>query len=1022
MRSRRSFRSATAVLLIGGLAIALLPATSASAASPPVGDWRMEEGSGTVLVDSSASANNGTILGDPTWVVGQHGLALRLDGVGTPPDRATVPDSASLDISSAITMATWVRPERTGAATQNLIKKAVTAGTLVGGYELSLAATQKVFVRFNQATVADGLRLNSTTSYPLNGAAWMHVAATYDGTTMRLYINGVQEAFQTSSFAITTNNLALGIGAQPDGASLFLGALDDTLVYNSALTAAEVAALAGITPPNTPPTLNPIGNKNAQVGTQLAFTATASDPDAGTTLTYSLANGTGGSVPAGATIGSSSGSFTWTPTAGQVGMATFDVCVSDGTASDCETISVLVTAGGLVGDWKANEGSGTTLVDSSGLANNGTILGNPTWVTGQHGQAIRFDGMGDYATVADNASLDISGAITMATWVKPEITTTQYLIKKAIQGGTDGYELSLATTGFPFVRFNSTASGTTYRVDSPTAYPNNGTTWMHLAATSDGITIRLYVNGTEVATKPAPAAITTNNVALGIGGQSDGVSPLRGAMDDTLLYNRALSASEVAALATITPTNTPPTLDPIGNKNAEAGTELAFTATASDPNVGDTLTFSLVNGTSGQVPAGASITSGGAFTWTPTAGQVGPHTFDVCVSDGTESDCETITVTVAAAPTPGPLKDDFDGDGRSDLLWRHSVSGEDYLWFMNGTQIGTHGPTDTLADQDWKVSGVGDFNGDAKADIVWRNTATDRVDVWLMDGTTVLASAPVFTLSDPNWKIVGTGDFDGDGSSDILWRNAATGENYLWFMQGTTLASSGGTLTLSDLDWKVVGTADFNGDAKADIAWRNAATGQVYVWLMDGAAITSSGSVFTLADPNWQVAGTGDFNGNGRSDLLWRNSVTGEVYVWFMNGTAIASSASVFTLADQAWQIAGTGDYDGNDKADIVWRNASTGEVYVWLMDGATIASHGSTFVLSDLDWQIVPSNPPAGQLFAPAVGGSTQTMTYTTSVRGAPALKEPARIHRWWQRAKGQGPRTSTPTPGEMTWTVKRG
>ena len=67
-----------------------------------------------------------------------------------------------------------------------------------------------------------------------------------------------------------------------------------------------------------------------------------------------------------------------------------------------------------------NEGSGTVLVDSSASGNNGTILGNPTWVAGQHGQAIRFDGTGDYATVPDSASLDISAAITMAAWVKPE--------------------------------------------------------------------------------------------------------------------------------------------------------------------------------------------------------------------------------------------------------------------------------------------------------------------------------------------------------------------------------------------------------------------------------------------------------------------------------------------------------------------------------------------------------------------------------------------------------------------------
>ena len=120
----------------------------------------------------------------------------------------------------------------------------------------------------------------------------MHVAATYDGTTIKLYVNGVQEGVQLCwPSAIMTNNSALGIGAQPDGATQLQGALDDTLLYNSALTAAEVAGLAGITPPNTPPTLNPIGNKNAQVGTQLAFTATATDPDAGTTLTYSLADG-----------------------------------------------------------------------------------------------------------------------------------------------------------------------------------------------------------------------------------------------------------------------------------------------------------------------------------------------------------------------------------------------------------------------------------------------------------------------------------------------------------------------------------------------------------------------------------------------------------------------------------------------------------------------------------------------------------------------------------------------------------
>ena len=188
---------------------------------------------------------------------------------------------------------------------------------------------------------------------------------------------------------------------------------------------------------------------------------------------------------------------------------------------------------------------------------------------------------------------------------------------------------------------------------------------------------------------------------------------------------------------------------------------------------------------------------------------------------------------------------------------------------------------------------------------------------------------------------------------------------------------------------------------------------------MNGATITSSGPVFTLADPNWKVAGTGDYDGDGKVDLLWRNDVTGENHLWFMNGTALSSSGALFTLSDLAWNVAGTGDYDGNGKADIVWRNSTTGEVYVWLMNGTTIASDGSTFILADPNWQIVPSNPPAGQFFRAAPTNDGGEMNYTVSRRDKPKLAT-GRDHRWWRRSNHAAPRATTPTPGEMTWTVK--
>ncbi|MFC1875320.1 Ig-like domain-containing protein [Chloroflexota bacterium] len=105
----------------------------------------------------------------------------------------------------------------------------------------------------------------------------------------------------------------------------------------------------------------------------------------------------------------------------------------------------------------------------------------------------------------------------------------------------------------------------------------------------------------------------------------------------------ALSDSEEITV-TVNEVNLPPVLGSIGDKTIDEESLLSFTATATDPDIPpNTLTFSL----SGAVPTGASITSGGDFSWTPTEAQgPGSYTFDVVVSDGALTDSETITVTV----------------------------------------------------------------------------------------------------------------------------------------------------------------------------------------------------------------------------------------------------------------------------------------------------------------------------------------------------------------------------------------
>jgi len=146
---------------------------------------------------------------------------------------------------------------------------------------------------------------------------------------------------------------------------------------------------------------------------------------------------------------------------------------------------------------------------------------------------------------------------------------------------------------------------------------------------------------------------------------------------------------------------------------------------------------------------------------------------------------------------------------------------------MNGSTLTSSGSLGYVS-SDWTIKGVGDFNGDGKTDILWRNSTTGQVYLWLINGT-VMSGGGSVTYITSDWVIQGIGDFNGDGDADILWRNTTTGEVYIWLMNGSTLTSSG-SLGYVSSDWSIAGVGDFNGDGKSDILWRNTTTGQVYLW------------------------------------------------------------------------------------------------------------------------------------------------------------------------------------------------
>jgi hypothetical protein len=287
------------------------------------------------------------------------------------------------------------------------------------------------------------------------------------------------------------------------------------------------------------------------------------------------------------------------------------------------------------------------------------------------------------------------------------------------------------------------------------------------------------------------------------------------------------------------------------------------------------------------------------------------------------------------------MLNDFDGDGKSDVLWRHSA-GAVAMWLMNGYSIRQNMSPATV-DLSYQIKGVGDFDGDGKADILWQNTA-GAVVIWKMNGLSITGMGCPATV-DSSWQIKGIGDFDGDGKSDILWQHSS-GALAIWLMNGYTIRQNMSPATV-DSSYQIKGVGDFDGDGKADILWQNTA-GAVVIWKMNGMTISGMGCPATV-DNSWQIKAIGDFDGDGKSDVLWQNS-GGAVAMWLMNGFSIRQNQSPATV-DTSYQIKGAADFDGDGKSDILWQH-SGGAVVIWKMNGLSITGMGCPATV-DSSWQI---------------------------------------------------------------------
>jgi hypothetical protein len=302
-------------------------------------------------------------------------------------------------------------------------------------------------------------------------------------------------------------------------------------------------------------------------------------------------------------------------------------------------------------------------------------------------------------------------------------------------------------------------------------------------------------------------------------------------------------------------------------------------------------------------------------------------------------------VTIANPP-------DFKGDGKQDLLWRNTATGEVSVWLMNGSTATAQVRIGSLP-LSWMIINTGDFNCDGKSDILWQLSNTSQYLVWFMNGTQVTARQN-FNLPSYAGQICCVADFNDDGFADLVSFNRSTGAIYFWKNTGSLQFVLQTSYSVSPASaWLPIGAARLDGASQPPaLIWRNANSGHIVAWFINDFTRISSTS-FGNPGNDVVLSGFGDFSGDGKVDLLLFNTLTNEVGYWRSNG----AQQPVFVPLAQVsgtWVPEGAENLYGSGNADIIWRQSSTGALAAWQVSGPSWSvSIGSTLV--GPTWQLQP-------------------------------------------------------------------
>ena len=481
------------------------------------------------VIDSSRNHYDGKLNGAKA-ATGMFSRALQFDGVNDSVDAGTFNVNGR-----AMTLSAWIKADDFDTHDARIISKA--KGTAEQDHYWMLSTIKKsggIKPRFRLKTDGKTTTLIGKNDLPVG--KWVHVAATYDGSSMRIYLDGkLMGSVKKSGFISTNSSVAVRMGDNPKGGRAFDGTIDDVRVYSRALSASELANLD-----ITPQLSADAGPDKLLRCTDTYRTVGGSTSSTGATYRWTS---TDGQILSGAksTLAKVSQAGTYTLTVSQAGSQTASDDVVVTRAKNCS----------LLAHYSFDNVANNSAPDISGNNHTGIVNG-ATATTGKTGKALQFDGKGDYVYAGN---LDVAGkGMTLAAWIKADdfgIHDARIISKATGVAEQDHYWMlsTIKKDKGSKLRFRLKTDGKTSTLIGSKDIPVGK--WVHVVATYDGSAMRLFLDGQANGVVSKTGKISTN-ASVGVRlGDNPGSSQRHfdGALDDVRIYGRAVTATEIAKLA-----------------------------------------------------------------------------------------------------------------------------------------------------------------------------------------------------------------------------------------------------------------------------------------------------------------------------------------------------------------------------------------------------------------------------------------------------------------------------------------